>query len=82
MLKRLARDTMIYGFGHASQQILALVTLPIFARLLSPGEPITVVIDDTLLADLVVGDGEGWLTELSSGDLRKVFALSDGAIGE
>jgi len=34
------------------------------------------------LADLVVGDGEGWLTELSSGDLRKVFALSDGAIGE
>jgi len=34
------------------------------------------------LADLVVSDGEGWLTELSTGDLRKVFALSAGAIGE
>ena len=33
-------------------------------------------------ANLVVGDGEGWLTELSTGELRKVFALSDGAIGE
>jgi len=38
--------------------------------------------DKKALADLVVGDGEGWLTELSSGELRKVFALSDGAIGE
>ena len=38
--------------------------------------------DKKALADLVVGDGEGWLTELSSGDLRKVFALSGGAIGE
>ena len=38
--------------------------------------------DKKALADLVVGDGEGWLTELSTGDLRKVFALSDGAIGE
>ena len=34
------------------------------------------------LADLVVSDGEGWLTELSTGDLRKVFALSEGAVGE
>ena len=34
------------------------------------------------LADLVVGDGEGWLTELSTGDLREVFALSEGAVGE
>jgi SNF2 family DNA or RNA helicase len=38
--------------------------------------------DKKALADLVVGDGEGWLTELSSCDLRKVFALSGGAIGE
>ena len=38
--------------------------------------------DKKALADLVVGDGEGWLTELSSRELRKVFALSDGAIGE
>ena len=38
--------------------------------------------DKKALADLVVGDGEGWLTELSTGELRKVFALSDGAIGE
>ena len=38
--------------------------------------------DKKALADLVVGDGEGWLTELSTGDLRKLFALSDGAIGE
>jgi O-antigen/teichoic acid export membrane protein len=29
---------MIYGLGHVSQQVLALVTLPIFARLLSPAE--------------------------------------------
>jgi SNF2 family DNA or RNA helicase len=34
------------------------------------------------LADLVVGDGEGWLTELSTRDLRKLFALSEGAVGE
>jgi len=34
------------------------------------------------LADLVVSDGEGWLTELSTRDLREVFALSEGAVGE
>src|SRR5215207_550082 len=34
------------------------------------------------LADLVVSDGEGWLTELSTGELRSVFALSEGAVGE
>ncbi|HEV7761712.1 MAG TPA: DEAD/DEAH box helicase, partial [Acidimicrobiales bacterium] len=34
------------------------------------------------LADLVVGNGEGWLTELSTGELRSVFALSEGAVGE
>ena len=34
------------------------------------------------LADLVVSDGEGWLTELSTRDLREVFALSTGAVGE
>ncbi|MGZ5393877.1 MAG: DEAD/DEAH box helicase, partial [Mycobacterium sp.] len=33
-------------------------------------------------ADLVVGDGEAWLTELSTGDLRNLFALSEGAVGE
>src|SRR4029077_20316888 len=34
------------------------------------------------LATLVVTDGEGWLTELSTRDLREVFALSEGAVGE
>ncbi len=34
------------------------------------------------LADLVVSDGEGWLTELSTRNLREVFALSAGAVGE
>ena len=34
------------------------------------------------LANLVVTDGEGWLTELSTRDLREVFALSEGAVGE
>lgn len=34
------------------------------------------------LADLVVGDGEGWLTELSTGELRTLFSLSEGAVGE
>jgi SNF2 family DNA or RNA helicase len=38
--------------------------------------------DKKALANLVVGDGEGWLTELSTGELRKVFALSEGAVGE
>lgn len=32
------------------------------------------------LADLVIRDGEGWLTELSTGDLRDVFALSKDAV--
>jgi superfamily II DNA or RNA helicase len=34
------------------------------------------------LADLVVSDGEGWLTELSTRELREVFELSREAIGE
>ena len=34
------------------------------------------------LADLVIGDGEGWLTELSTRDLRRLFTLSEGAVGE
>jgi hypothetical protein len=38
--------------------------------------------DKKALADLVVGDGEGWLTELSTSDLRSVFALSEGAVDE
>jgi SNF2 family DNA or RNA helicase len=34
------------------------------------------------LADLVITDGEGWLTELSTQDLRRVFELSEDAVGE
>jgi SNF2 family DNA or RNA helicase len=34
------------------------------------------------LADLVVTDGEGWLTELSTRQLREVFELSREAVGE
>jgi SNF2 family DNA or RNA helicase len=34
------------------------------------------------LAELVVTDGEGWLTELSTRELRKVFELSGVAVGE
>jgi SNF2 family DNA or RNA helicase len=34
------------------------------------------------LADLVVSDGEGWLTELSTNDLRALFTLSEGAVDE
>jgi len=46
-------------------------------------EKIDQMIEDKLaLANLVVGDGEGWLTELSTGELRSVFALSEGAVGE
>lgn len=42
-------------------------------------------IDDMLeekkaLANMVVGDGEGWLTELSTGDLRSLFTLSQESI--
>ncbi|MFJ2618307.1 DEAD/DEAH box helicase [Glutamicibacter sp. NPDC087344] len=36
--------------------------------------------DKQALADLVVGDGEGWLTELSTDSLRDLFALSTEAI--
>lgn len=44
-------------------------------------------IDDMLeekkaLANMVVGDGEGWLTDLSTSDLRSLFTLSQEAIGE
>ena len=46
-------------------------------------EKIDQMIEDKLaLANLVVGDGESWLTELSTGELRSVFALSEGAVGE
>ncbi|MBV8349600.1 MAG: DEAD/DEAH box helicase, partial [Mycolicibacterium sp.] len=34
------------------------------------------------LADLVVTNGEGWLTELSTRELRQLFALSEGAADE
>ena len=34
------------------------------------------------LAAGVVGSGEGWLAELSTGDLREIFALSREAVGE
>lgn len=38
--------------------------------------------DKRALADLVVNDGEGWLTELSTKELREVFALTEGAVGD
>jgi SNF2 family DNA or RNA helicase len=38
--------------------------------------------DKKALADLVISDGEGWLTELSTGELRQVFALTEEAVGE
>ncbi|WP_113719344.1 DEAD/DEAH box helicase [Arthrobacter dokdonensis] len=34
------------------------------------------------LANMVVGDGEGWLTELSTQSLRELFALSKEAVSE
>lgn len=46
-------------------------------------ERIDKLIDDKqALADLVVGDGESWLTDLSTSQLRDLFALSKGAVGE
>ena len=34
------------------------------------------------VADRVVGSGEGWLTELSNEELRRLFALRAEAVGE
>ena len=34
------------------------------------------------LSDMVISDGEGWLTELSTGELRSVFALGAEAVGD
>ena len=34
------------------------------------------------LASLVISDGEGWLTELSTGELRSIFELSAEAVGD
>ena len=34
------------------------------------------------LAGLVISDGEGWLTELSTGELRSIFELSAEAVGD
>ncbi len=46
-------------------------------------ERIDAMIDEKKeLANLVVGEGESWLTELSTGQLRDLFALSKDAIGE
>ena len=42
----------------------------------------TMIEEKKALADLVIRDGERWLTELSTGALREVFALSEGAVGE
>lgn len=38
--------------------------------------------DKKALANLAIGDGESWLTELSTTQLRELFALSKDAIGE
>jgi SNF2 family DNA or RNA helicase len=32
------------------------------------------------LADLVISDGEGWLGDLSTGELRELFALGTDAV--
>ena len=42
----------------------------------------TMIENKRALADLVVGDGEGWLTELSTTELRQLFALGAEAVGE
>jgi SNF2 family DNA or RNA helicase len=42
----------------------------------------TMITNKRALADLVVGDGEGWLTELSTAELRQLFTLGSEAIGE
>ena len=34
------------------------------------------------VAEKVVGTGEGWLTEFSAAELKKLFALRKEAIGE
>ena len=34
------------------------------------------------LAERIVGTGEGWLTELSTADLREVLALSPEAVSQ
>jgi SNF2 family DNA or RNA helicase len=34
------------------------------------------------LAERVVGAGEGWLTELSTTELKQLFALGSEAVGE
>ena len=34
------------------------------------------------LADLAVGTGENWLTELSTDELRDLLRLGDDAVGE
>ena len=34
------------------------------------------------MAERIVGTGEGWLTELSTDELRKVVALSADAVAE
>ena len=40
-------------------------------------EKIDAMIEDKkLVADKVVGTGEGWLTEMSNSDLREVLSLS------
>jgi len=46
-------------------------------------ERIDQMIDEKkMLANMVVGDGESWLTELSTTQLRELFALSKDAVGE
>lgn len=40
----------------------------------------TMIEDKKALADMVVSDGENWLTELSTTELRDVFALSEEAV--
>lgn len=42
----------------------------------------TMIEEKTALANMVVGDGEGWLTELSTASLRDLFALSKEAVGD
>ena len=41
-----------------------------------------VIADKGALAERVVGNGEGWLTRLSTGELRELLALAPEAVGD
>ena len=75
---RLAKQTLVYGIGAVAQQILGLITLPIYARVFDPAEYGVIEVITVGLAVLSIAVDLG----LASAAQRSYFDYSDSQVEE